>query len=298
MIYLNTSLNTGHAHGLARETLILPVLARDEEPYLTTQESMLNFVRLSDGGKPRHVGPRGEVDIVADLASLIIGDKGPLHWRELKDTDAIRRLIGKLVPGFEGLNDIGATKKEFAVPGRVLHEAKFPTASGKARFHAHRIPAVKGKHGARQLNLMTVRSEGQFNTVVYEDYDYYRGQERRDVVLLNAEDMARLGLEEDQRVTVQSSVGEMRHMLVRPFAIKAGNAMMYYPEANVLIPRDVDPASRTPSFKSVWIGLTPETNVRAPKGVRGDARQRAASVPGIFRRIFHRWLRPKLKACG
>ena len=27
---------------------------------------------------------------------------------------------------------------------------------------------------------MTLRSEGQFNTVVYEEEDRYRGQERRD----------------------------------------------------------------------------------------------------------------------
>ncbi len=32
---------------------------------------------------------------------------------------------------------------------------------------------------------MTVRSEGQFNTVVYEEEDIYRGQERRDVILMN-----------------------------------------------------------------------------------------------------------------
>src|SRR5262249_30347910 len=37
--YLNTTLNTGHAWGTARETLILPVRARDEEPEPTTQES-------------------------------------------------------------------------------------------------------------------------------------------------------------------------------------------------------------------------------------------------------------------
>ncbi len=35
---------------------------------------------------------------------------------------------------------------------------------------------------------MTVRSEGQFNTVVYEDADLYRGNLRRDVVMLAAED--------------------------------------------------------------------------------------------------------------
>ena len=41
---------------------------------------------------------------------------------------------------------------------------------------------------------MTVRSEGQFNTVVYEEEDIYRGQERRDVIMISPEDMQRLGL--------------------------------------------------------------------------------------------------------
>ncbi|MEX2172907.1 MAG: molybdopterin-dependent oxidoreductase, partial [Pirellulaceae bacterium] len=57
LVYLNTTLNTGHAHGLAKETIILPVLARDEEPQPTTQESMFNYIRLSDGGPRRHAGP-------------------------------------------------------------------------------------------------------------------------------------------------------------------------------------------------------------------------------------------------
>ena len=32
---------------------------------------------------------------------------------------------------------------------------------------------------------------------------------------------------------------------------------MYYPEANVLVPRDVDPQSKTPAFKSVLVTLEP-----------------------------------------
>src|SRR5262245_26621023 len=66
--YLNTTLNTGHAWGRARETLVLPVLARDEEPEPTTQESMFNFVRLSDGGPRRLEGPKSEVEVITALA--------------------------------------------------------------------------------------------------------------------------------------------------------------------------------------------------------------------------------------
>ena len=71
IVYLNTTLNTGHAHGLARETIILPVLARDEEPQPTTQESMFNYIRLSDGGPRRHEGTRSEIDVIASIAERV-----------------------------------------------------------------------------------------------------------------------------------------------------------------------------------------------------------------------------------
>jgi anaerobic selenocysteine-containing dehydrogenase len=33
--------------------------------------------------------------------------------------------------------------------------------------------------------------------------------------------------------------------------IRPGNLAMYYPEANLLVPRRIDPRSKTPAFKSV-----------------------------------------------
>ena len=77
IVYLSTTLNTGHAHGLARETIILPVLARDEEPQPTTQESMFNYIRLSDGGPRRHEGTRSEIDIIASIAERVARRQPP-----------------------------------------------------------------------------------------------------------------------------------------------------------------------------------------------------------------------------
>ena len=54
---------------------------------------------------------------------------------------------------------------------------------------------------------MTIRSEGQFNTVVYDEGDLYRGNTRRDVVMLNAVDAALLGLREGDEVTVARPKG-------------------------------------------------------------------------------------------
>jgi len=96
---------------------------------------------------------------------------------------------------------------------------------------------------------------------VFEEEDLYRGQERRDVILMNPADIVRLGLSRDQRVTVRSRTGELRDQRVRPFDVRAGNAMMYYPEANILVPRDVDPRSHTPGFKAVVIEIEAASGV-------------------------------------
>ncbi|MSQ95294.1 MAG: FdhF/YdeP family oxidoreductase [Gemmataceae bacterium] len=249
--YLNTTLNTGHAWGRGQETLILPVLARDEEPEPTTQESMFNFVRLSDGGIARHANPRSEVKILCDVADQLLGSNGPVNWKSLENHCQIRQMIAQIIPGYEVIGQIDATKQEFHIAGRTFHEPKFKTPTGKAHFRAVQIPLLRGD--ANQLRLMTIRSEGQFNTVVYEEEDIYRGQERRDVILMSRADIERLGLQIDQRVTVTSAAGAMPNILVRAFDIKPGNAAMYFPEANVLVPAIVDSASKTPAFKSVLV---------------------------------------------
>jgi anaerobic selenocysteine-containing dehydrogenase len=99
---------------------------------------------------------------------------------------------------------------------------------------------------------MTIRSEGQFNSVVYDEEDLYRGTTRRDVVMMSPIDVARLGLREGDAVTVRSATGSL-DVVVAEVDIRAGNTAMYYPEANVLVDRTLDPESLTPAFKSVAI---------------------------------------------
>ena len=172
----------------------------------------------------------------------------------------MRELIGKLVPGYEGMSGINESKTEFHVTGRAVSDYKFPTESGRARFHAPAMP--ENTVAEHELRLMTVRSEGQFNSVVYDDEDLYRGQERRDVILMNAEDMRAMGLKVDQPVKVTSECGELRMILPRPFDVRRGNALMYYPEANFLVPHKVDPLSKTPGFKGVPISVSLEQVAR------------------------------------
>lgn len=259
LVYFSTTLNTGHAWGTGEETFILPVLPRDEEQQATTQESMFSYVRLSDGGPTRHGNVRSEVSILAEIGRQIFPNDKRLDWSKMQSHAAIRELIADLIPGYEELKSIDATKQEFHVPGRSVDHYQFPTASGKAKFHATQLPEQNLSPG--QLRLMTMRSEGQFNSVVYDEEDLYRGQERRDVILMNAADIKQLGLHPEQRIKIKSDTGEMRYILVREFDIRAGNVAMYYPESNVLIPSTVDPLSKTPAFKSIAVTITAESDV-------------------------------------
>lgn len=255
LVYLNTTLNTGHVHGRGKETWILPVRARDEEQEATTQESMFSFVRLSDGGRERIAGARSEASIIGEIAARV-PSSGAIDWRALAAHEALRQAMAETIPGLAGMKDIGAAKSEFHIPGRAVTTPRFATVSGKARIFAVSPPAAQVL-ASDQLRVMTIRSEGQFNSVVYEDHDRYRGTERRDVILMAQADIVRLGLRHDQRVDLSSSVGVWAGVRVRAIDITPGNAALYYPEANILVPRDPDPESGTPAFKSVVVRIAP-----------------------------------------
>jgi molybdopterin-dependent oxidoreductase alpha subunit len=291
IVYLNTTLNTGHAHGLARETIILPVLARDEEPQPTTQESMFNFIRLSDGGPRRHEGTRSEIDVIASIAERVARPASPssagassltadqstngnggnsrqsrglsaIDWSQMRSTAQIRKAISQFVPGFEQMADIDRTKEEFQIGGRTFHTPQFAIPNGRARLHVHELPDVAGTED-NEIRIMTIRSEGQFNTVVYEDEDIYRGVEHRDVILLHPDDLRRLRLSDNQLVTVHGPAGSMPNIRAFEFPkIKAGNAAMYYPECNILVSRTLDPQSKTPAFKCVIVRVVPHADPR------------------------------------
>ncbi len=253
-IFLTTTLNRGHVTGMEHSAaLVLPVTARDEERQPTTQESMFNFVRLSDGGIERLDQVRPEVDILCDIARRLLPD-GPVDFEAFKSHRRIREAIAHTVPGMEALEDIDVARREFHVNGRLLHTPIFKTRSGKATFTVHPLPAVQSA-SEYPYTLMTVRSEGQFNTIIYEEKDSYRGTDERWCVMLNTEDMAAMGLSEGARVDLVSPAGRMSAVRVYSFDLPRGNTMAYFPEANCLVGRQHDPRSKTPAFKSVAIRI-------------------------------------------
>jgi molybdopterin-dependent oxidoreductase alpha subunit len=264
VIYLATKPNTGHFHGLgARQTLLLPVFNRFETPHRTTVESGNNWVRLNEPGST-HLGSGqlvSEVGFLAELAHRVLGEE-PIDWRRLQDPTYVRELIARTVPGYGAIATIDSSRREFEVAGRVFDEPRFATASGRAQLAPTPLPDLAlpdpehfgglapGERGL-VLSLITARSYGQHNTVVYKLGDSYRGMPHRHTILMNPDDLVATGLAAHQRVTVQGDAGRLEDIEVIPGSIRPGAALMFYPEANVLMHAVVDPQSGTPAFKRV-----------------------------------------------
>ncbi len=258
-VYLTTTLNQGHLYGVDNsDALILPVKSRDEEQQSTTQESMFNFVRLSNGGIDRLDNVRSEVSILATIGQQLlakIAPNNPIDFSQFEQHDTIRETIANTVTGMEELKDIGVAKKEFHVRHRVMHEPSFNTATAKARFIVHPIPQVNSRSERYPFLLASVRSEGQFNSIIYEETDSYRFNAGRHTVFLSDEDMQDLGVSHGDAVDVVSQQGVMKQARVQRFDLPKGNVMAYYPEANVLAEHNLDPRSLTPNFKSIAVNI-------------------------------------------
>lgn len=255
-LFLTTTLNRGHVHGMGQgEVLILPVTARDEEWEPTTQESMFNYVRLSDGGITRLANVRPESAILAELAARLMPES-PIDFRAFARHREIRRAIAAVLPEMAELADIDVARREFHVRGRLMHSPEFRTPDGRGHFVVRPMPPPR-----KGLTLATIRSEGQFNSIIYEERDSYRGADSRWTILIAPEDLSAHSLVEGDYVDLVSAHGRMKRVRVQPFDVAPGTVLAYFPEANVLTGTEVDPRSRTPAFKStpVWIESRGET---------------------------------------
>lgn len=263
IIYMATKPNLGHFHGLARQqTLILPVLNRFENPHKTTVESGNNFVRLNDEGKTHlKAGDlKPEITFLAALAHRLHGDQ-PVNWQRLHDPQYVRQLIAQTIPGYEKIGEIDQTQEEFTIGGRILNQPHFSTPSGKALLKVTPLPDLSlpsteafdlpsDQHGI-VLALMTGRSYGQHNTVVYHIGDKYRGMPHRNCILVNRLDAQRLGVAEHGCVTVRGDAGQMENVEVIYGAVRPGAALMFYPEVNVIFSAKIEARSGTPAYKRV-----------------------------------------------
>jgi molybdopterin-dependent oxidoreductase alpha subunit len=268
--HVATKLNRSHLiHG--KRALILPCLGRSERDagrFVTTENSM-GVVQSSAGTlAPASEHLLSEPDLVARMAEAVLGDVGKIRWRWLaEDYDRLRTWIEAVIPGFEDFNRRVRRPGGFYLPN-AAKERVWNTPNAKANFSAATLDAFRAAPG--RFLLQTLRSHDQFNTTVYGLDDRYRGiSGMRDIVFLNPDDLASLGVKPGQRIDLTSHWhdGE-RHLngfRAIPYAMPRGMAAAYFPEANVLVPvGHVAEGSNTPASKSVEVSIHPAPAGAAP----------------------------------
>ena len=263
-VHVSTKLNRTHLHP-GKVGLILPTLGRSEldqqqgqTQYITVENSM-GKVQPSKGKlTPISDQLLSEPVIIARLGEACFGAKDHIPWQQYeRDYGAIRSDLSKVVSGFADYNERTANGKEFYLPNnaRVGDFSKLP--GGRAQFTVCDLP----NHGLQdgEFLLTTIRSHDQFNTTIYGLDDRYRGiyGERR-IVMINPDDMERLGLKAQDKIRLESTydgvVRQVENFLAVPYDIPEGNLASYFPETNPLIPiHEYARDSQTPISKSVRV---------------------------------------------
>ncbi len=266
-VQIATKLNRSHLV-VAKTTYILPTLVRSEideqlsGPQIVTMEDSTTCIHASRGKyKPAHEALLSEPRIVAEIAKSTLAPNPKVPWEEWVNNYAlVRDAIEATYPEpFKDFNARLDTPGGFPRPVAARHR-EWETETGKANF---KLPkslcssfAASDDHDI--LRLITLRSNDQFNTTVYGYDDRLRGiHKSRMIVMMNADDRIRLGIEKDglARMTTAVDDGILRTMTdfqVIDYDIPSGSCAAYYPECNALIPLwQYAEESKTPAAKSV-----------------------------------------------
>ncbi|WP_263063002.1 FdhF/YdeP family oxidoreductase [Dickeya dadantii] len=276
-VHISTKLNRSHLITARQDTLILPTLGRTERdmqasgPQFVTVEDSFSMVHASEGiSPPLSDQQRSETAIVAGIAHAVLG-RDHLDWLALAaDYNLIRDHIAATLPGFADFNQRCAEPGGFWL-GNAAAAYRFNTATGNARFGDAPLPdsvvPVSGDAPA-PFTLQTLRSHDQYNTTIYGLDDRYRGvYGQRDVLFMHPEDIAALGLQDGDRVDIETLWHDDVERKVTGFRlvgydIPRGNLAAYYPETNPLVPlSSYGEGTFTPTSKSVPVRITPSETV-------------------------------------
>ena len=237
-IFVGTKLNETMLYPGANN-LILPCLGRTEriitakgEQFATIEDSMCQIVPTQGTLKPVSETLKSEAQIVADIATYVLGDDSTIPWQAMsEDFDVVRDYIAQAIDGFEDFNQrIREAERGFHLYHAARHRV-WNTDSGKAQFEVPQYPITyvaaqmaettstfnHDKKTTTNLDsapnntlsseqkvwqLTSVRSHDQFNTMIFGFNDRYRQTNRRDVLFMHPDEISRLGWQAGDQVIV------------------------------------------------------------------------------------------------
>jgi molybdopterin-dependent oxidoreductase alpha subunit len=229
----------------AREAvLVLPAETRYEQRSGGTSTSTERRIRFTpEIPGPRIAEARPEWEIPA-----LIGRKLRPAQPELfghRDTTEVRQEMARVMPLYAGIDTLAKQGDSVQWGGPLLGTNGFPNMpNGRARFSVCQIPRIDVPAGKL---VLTTRRGKQFNSMTYGQVDPLTAGARRQAVLMNGEDMRRLGIADGGHVVVRSDAGAME-AVARPGPCRENHVQAFWPECNPLLSRRYDPASGEPDY--------------------------------------------------
>ncbi len=270
-VHIATKLNRSHIIP-GQITYLLPCLSRIETDRQATGDQTVSVedsssnIHASFGNKtPASPHLLSEPAILAGIAQALLPPNPKLPWAKwVGDYALVRDAIEATYPKwFKAFNQRFHQPGGFWRPNKAATRDFSDAPGGVANFHAPTALCATGfEDGPGVFRLMTLRSNDQFNTTVYGYEDRFRGiSGTRDVLFMNAADMARLNIKEGQTLSLASAFADGRArtlggLRATTYNIPEGCLGAYYPECNVLVPlgHHAD-ESHTPASKSVPVRL-------------------------------------------
>jgi molybdopterin-dependent oxidoreductase alpha subunit len=233
-----------------KETVLLfPAQTRYEQKgggTITSTERRIRFSPEIPG--PRIGEARSEWEIMVDLAQHILPPEKQT-FLAFENAEAIREEINAVIPLYKGTSDLKKEKDSFQYGGsRILNDGICQNLPDqKARFSVLVPQNDILKPGEFYL---TTRRGKQFNSIIYGKEDPLIGSKRRDEIYLNQDDAEKLKIIEGDPILLKSSTGEYRGVC-RIGALHPKTVQVFWPEANVLISRRLDPVSHEPDYNTI-----------------------------------------------
>ena len=232
--------------------VLLPGQTRYEQAgggTITSTERRIRFSPEIPG--PRLVATKPEWEIPMLIAERVLGP-AKHHLIHYDSSQQIRDEMERVMPMYRGIARLQKEGDSVQYGGPLLcTDGQCPTADGRAVFSAL-VPPVQQHPGKF---LLTTRRGQQFNSMILGETDPLTGGARHDV-FVSPQDAAQLGLSEGQTIRLRSEAGSYPGVC-RIAEVAPGTLQAYWPEANVLLPRRIDPGSKQPDYNvPVWVELT------------------------------------------
>ncbi|PWT89057.1 MAG: formate dehydrogenase [Acidobacteria bacterium] len=233
-----------------KETVLLfPSQTRYEQKGGGTITNTERRIRLSpEIPGPRIGEARSEWEIIIDLAKHTLPPE-KFAAIQYSNGQEIRDEMDRVIPLYKGIKDLKAQEDSFQYGGTRLLENGICDAMPDQRAL---FTAVRPQNEALKPDefYMTTRRGRQFNSMVYTDGDPLIGSRRRDEIFISPKDAIDLQLKEGDKILLKSTAGEFSGVCrisdVHPHTIQ-----VFWPEANVLLPRRIDPNSMEPDYNTI-----------------------------------------------